>query len=214
MKNAKCKICRRLNTKLFLKGERCLSVKCAMIKRAYPPGLRKKRGRGNLSEYAKELREKQKLKNYYHLGEKQFRNYVKTILSSHRSAASQKKEDAPTLLIKALECRLDNVIFRLGLASSRIMARQMITHRHFLVNDKKINIPSFQLKKGDKIAVNPKSSKKNIFQNLINLLKKQKTPAWLELNAEKLEGKVTGYPVVQEVAPPAEISLIFEYYSK
>lgn len=207
--DSKCKICRRLGVKLFLKGERCFSQKCPMIKRPYPPGQKRKRRAKALSEYGKELREKQKLKSWYNLGERQFRKYVKAILSQR-----QKRENAATLLIRKLESRLDNVIFRLGLATSRARARQLISHRHFLVNGKMVNIPSFGVKKGDKITVAQKSRKKIIFQNLPTLLKKYKPPSWLEINVEKLEGKIIGLPSLEEAAPPAEVSLIFEYYSK
>ena len=209
MLNAKCKICRRLGVKLFLKGEKCLSPKCPMVKKAYPPGQKGKRRVKSLSEYGKELREKQKLKNWYNLKERQFRKYVKEALEKRR-----KMEDAGTVLIKTLESRLDNVVFRLGFASSRRLAKQLISHRHFLVNDKVINIPSYLVKKGDKIKIRPTSCKKTVFQNLSTLLKKYETPAWLELNIEKLEGKITGKPSLEEVAPPVEISSIFEYYSR
>lgn len=225
MINSKCKICRRLGVKLFLKGEKCLSPKCPMVKKAYPPGQKGKRRVKALSEYGKELREKQKLKNWYDLKERQFRKYVKEALEKRG-----KVEDAGTLLIKTLESRLDNVVFRLGFASSRRLAKLLISHRHFLVNDKVINIPSYLVKKGDKIKIRPSSSKKTVFQNLPTTLKKYETPAWLELNTqvlakrgdeatasstiEKLEGKVTGKPSLEEVAPPVEISSIFEYYSR
>ena len=209
MLNTKCKICRRLGVKLFLKGEKCLSPKCPMVKKAYPPGQKGKRRVKALSEYGKELREKQKLKNWYNLKERQFRKYVKEALEKRR-----KMEDAGTVLIKTLESRLDNVVFRLGFASSRRLAQQLISHRHFLLNDKAINIPSCLVKKGDKIKIRPSSSKKTVFQNLSTVLKKYETPAWLELNIEKLEGKVVGSPTLEEVAPPVEISSIFEYYSR
>ena len=208
MINSKCKICRRLGVKLFLKGERCLSSKCPMVKRPYPPGKKGKRRPSSLSEYGKELREKQKLKNWYNLKERQFQKYVKEALEKRGV------EDAATLLIKTLESRLDNVVFRLGFASSRQKAKLLISHRHFLVNDKIINIPSYLVKKGDKIKIRPSSSKKTVFQNLPTILKKYETPAWLELNIEKLEGKVIGRPSLEEVAPPVEISSIFEYYSR
>lgn len=209
MQNLKCKICRRLGVKLFLKGDKCLSPKCPMVKKAYPPGQKGKRRVKSLSEYAKELREKQKLKNWYNLKERQFRKYVKETLEKRG-----KVEDAATRLIQILESRLDNVVFRLGFASSRRKAKLLISHRHFLVNDKVINIPSYLVKKGDKIKIRPTSHKKTVFQNLSTILKKHETPAWLELNIEKLEGKVVGRSSLEEVAPPVEISSIFEYYSR
>lgn len=209
MMNSKCKKCRRLGVKLFLKGEKCLSPKCPMVRRAYPPGQKGKRRPTPLSEYGKELRESQKLKNWYNLKERQFKNYVKQVL-----AKRAKVEDTAQILIKILETRLDNVIFRLGLANSRAQARQLVSHGHFLVNGKSIDIPSYQVKKGDIISVKPQKIKKANFQNLKNLLKKYKTPSWLELNPEKLEGKVIGLPTLEEAAPPVEISAIFEYYSR
>jgi small subunit ribosomal protein S4 len=225
MQNAKCKICRRLGVKLFLKGEKCLSPKCPMVKKAYPPGQKRKRRTRALSEYGKELREKQKLRNWYNLKERQFQKYVREALKKRK-----KIEDAGTLLIKTLESRLDNVVFRLGFASSRRLAKMLISHRHFLVNEKVVNIPSYLVKKGDKIKIRPSSSKKTVFQNLPTTLKKSEIPAWLELNTqvlakrgdeatasstiEKLEGKVVRKPSLEEAAPPVEISSIFEYYSR
>jgi len=209
MENSKCKICRRLGVKLFLKGEKCLSPKCPMVRKSYPPGQKRKRRPKALSEYGKELREKQKLKNWYNLKERQFRKYVKEALG-----ARGKVEDAAALFIKTLESRLDNLVFRLDFAPSRPSARQLISHRHILVNGRPVNIASFLVKKGDKINIKPSSSKKNIFRNLPSVLKKHKPPSWLELNAQNLEGKVTGVPNLEEAAPSAEISSIFEYYSR
>ena len=209
MENKKCKICRRLGVKLFLKGEKCVSPKCPMVKRSYPPGQKGKRRRGPPSEYAKELAEKQKLKNWYNLRERQFKNYVKKVL-----AERGKVEDASSLLIKMLESRLDNVVFRLGFATSRAQARQLVSHGFFLVNGKPINFPSHQLKKGDVISIKPKKIKKVIFKNLKNLIKKHKVPKWLKLDATKLEGEVIGEPTLEDVMPPVELSSIFEFYSR
>ena len=224
MFDTKCKICRRLGVKLFLKGERCLSPKCPMVKRPYPPGQKGKRRKGPPSEFGKESREKQKLKILYNLGEKQFKNYVKKVLER-----KGKVGDLSAFLIKILELRLDNIIFRLGFAYSRAEARQLVSHNFFLVNGKPVNLPSYQLKKGDVITVKPQKTKKVIFQNLKNLLKKYKTPIWLELDTqalakrgderssssiEKLQGKVIDDPKLEEVAPPVEIPVIFEYYSR
>jgi small subunit ribosomal protein S4 len=201
MTDAQCKICRRLGVKLFLKGEKCLSAKCPLIKKSYPPGQKKKRRFRALSEYGKELREKQKLKKWYNLREKQFRKYVK-------------ENPSPALLIKNLESRFDNVIFRLGFATSRSQARQFVSHGHFLINGRPVNIPARQLKKGETISLKPASLKKKVFSNLVPLLKKHQLPAWLKLNAEKLTAEVIGQPTVEEAAPPVEISAIFEYYSR
>ena len=209
MENKKCKICRRLGVKLFLKGERCLSPKCPMVKRSYPPGQKGKRRKGPPSEFGKESREKQKLKILYNLGEKQFKNYVKKVLER-----KGKGGDLSAFLIKILESRLDNVVFRLGFAQSRVQAKQLVSHNFFLVNEKPVNLPSYQLKKGDVITIKPQKTKKSVFPNLKNLLKKYKTPSWFELDVEKLEGKIVGEPKLEEVVPPVEISVIFEYYSK
>ncbi|MBL7142118.1 MAG: 30S ribosomal protein S4 [Candidatus Pacebacteria bacterium] len=209
MNVSKCKICRRAGIKLFLRGERCSSQKCPMIKKPYPPGPKAKKRVKSLSEYGKELREKQKLKNWYNLEEKQFRNYVKDILK-----ARGKVTDAGAALIKTLESRLDNVVFRLGFAPSKFAARQMVSHSHLMVNDRPINISSYLVKKGDKISVNPNSLKKTIFQKLSSTLKKYNPPSWLKLDAEKLEAKVIDSPNLEEAVPPAELSAIFEFYSK
>lgn len=209
MIDSKCRICRRLGVKLFLKGEKCLSPKCPMVKRNYPPGQKGKRRPTPFSEYGKALREKQKLKNWYNLRERQFKNYVKKILERRG-----KVEDASSLLIKILESRLDNVIFRLGFANSKSQARRLVSHGHFLVNGKSINTPSYLVKRGDLISLKPQRAKKTIFQNLKNLLKKHKTPSWLALDVEKLEGKVIAEPTLEEAAPPVEISTIFEFYSR
>lgn len=209
MKDSKCKICRRLAIKLFLRGERCLSQKCSMVRKPYPPGPKAKKRTRGLSEYGKELREKQKLKNWYNLEERQLRKYVKEILK-----ARGKVVDAGAALIKTLESRLDNVVFRLGFAPSRTAARQMVSHGHFRVNDKPINIPSYLIKKGDKISLKPSSVKKTIFQKLLPFLKKHNPPSWLKLDVKSLEGKVIDLPNLEEAAPSAELSSIFEFYSK
>jgi len=186
-----------------------LSPKCSMLKKPYPPGMKKKRRFSAQSEYGKELKEKQKLRNWYNLKEGQFRKYVKDILKKRSGV-----EDAASLLIQKLESRFDNVIFRLGFAVSRVQARQLVSHGHFLINGKQVNIPSFQLKKGDKIIINTVSRKKKNIEEMAISIKKYKPPAWLKLNAEKLEGEVTGVPSLEEAAPPAEISTIFEFYSR
>jgi small subunit ribosomal protein S4 len=209
MLNAKCKICRRLGTKLFLKGEKCLSPKCPVLKKAYPPGLRGKRRKKSMTEYGKELREKQKLKNWYNLRERQFRNYVKEVLKKQ-----SRGENMADLLINKLESRLDNVVFSLGFASSRQQARQLVSHGHFLINGRKVNIPSYQVKKGDKIALNPKSRQKNVFRNLAVILKKHNLPSWLKLDLEEMTGEVVGKPSLSEGFSWVEISSIFEFYSR
>ena len=209
MKDKKCKICRRLGVKLFLKGERCLSQKCSVITKPYPPGEKGKRRTRQSSEYGKELSEKQKLKNWYNLKERQFRKYIKEVLEKRG-----KVKDAGALLVKKLENRLDNVVFRMGFTPSRVEARQIVNHGHFLVNEKKVNIPSYQVKKGDKISLRVSSRNKAMFQNLPTSLKKYQAPSWIEINIEKLEGEIVGEPNLEEAALPAEISTIFEFYSR
>jgi len=205
----KCKICRRLGTKLFLKGEKCLSPKCPMVRKPYPPGEKGKRRKGGLSEYGKELREKQKLRYWYNLEERQFEKYIKEALEKRG-----KIEDTSVLLIKKLESRLDNIIFRLGFAASRSQARQLVSHGHFLLNGRPVNIPSIELRKGDRVSPSSSFQKSSFFRNIIPVLKKHKTPSWLELDIKKFEGKVRGEPTLEEAAPPAEIPAIFEFYSR
>lgn len=209
MKQVACKICRRAGEKLFLKGERCFSPKCSMIRRPYPPGQKSKKRRRPLSEYGKELKEKQKLRNWYNLKEKQFKNYVKALLGK-----KGKMEEAPLLLIKSLESRLDNIVFRLGFVLSRKKARRLVSHGYFLVNGRATNIPSRQLKKGDVISVKPQKLKKNVVKEFKQLMKKQKAPSWLKLNKEKLEAEIIGELTLEEVAPPVDILSIFEFYSR
>lgn len=205
-----CKICRQQGQKLFLKGERCLSPKCVFIKRPTPPGPKGKRRRRQLSEYGRELRQKQGLKRWYNLGEQQFKNYVKKILGRR----GQNLKDPAILLIQVLEKRLDNIVFRLGFAKSRAQARQMVSHGYFMVNGKPTKIPSFQLKKNDTLQIRTSKSQKTMLQNLKPLLKKQTPPVWLMLDVEKMEGKVIGEPTLEEAAPPAEIPTVFEFYSR
>jgi len=180
-----------------------------MVRRPYAPGMRAKKRKSVLTEYGKELREKQKLKNWYGLRERQFKNYIKEVFKRQGG-----KEDIANLLIVKLESRLDNVVFRLGFASSRAQARQFVGHGHFLVNDKKVNIPSYQLKKGDRVSLSEKAKTKPAFKNISSDLKKQKLPAWLKINLDKLEGEIAGEPSIVETVPPAEISSIFEFYSR
>ena len=211
MKQNKCKICRRVGTKLFLKGERCFLGKCAMVKRPYTPGFqgRSRKRRRNVSEYGKQLKEKQKLRNFYNLKEGQFKKYVKQVL-----AKRGRDIDTQVLLIQRLEKRLDNVVFRLGFADSRSKARQLVGHCHFLVNGKRVNIPSYETSKGDKIQVAPASQGKTLFQNTAILLKKHKAPDWLKLDVKKWQAEIIKEPDFEGAAPPAEISAIFEYYSR
>jgi small subunit ribosomal protein S4 len=209
MADSKCKICRRQGAKLFLKGERCLSAKCPMIRKPYAPGPRKKKRPKPLSEYGKQLREKQKLRNWYNLSEDKFRQYVMETLKARGKIA-----DASAYLLKLLEGRLDNVVFRMGLAVSRSTAREIISHKHILVNGRLMNIASHQIKKGDVISLKEKDKEKAGFKSVAEVIKKYKAPAWLDLNADKIEAKVIADPALQEAAPPADLLAIFEFYSK
>jgi len=209
MKKNVCKICRRLGQKLFLKGEKCSSPKCAMIKRAFAPGQKKKKVRRNISEYAKELKEKQKLKNWYNLKEYKFKRYVQDVLSNKGEIGNLSEE-----LIKKLEKRLDNVIFRMNLARSRKEARQLVSHAYFLVNGKAVNIPSFSVRKGDIISLKDTKKNKKLFTEVLVPLQKNQISSWLEFNLKKMEGKITGEPSLEEALPPAEILSVFEFYSK
>jgi small subunit ribosomal protein S4 len=198
-----------MGVKLFLKGERCFAQKCQMVKKPYPPGQKGKKRPKPLSEYGRELKEKQKLKNLYNLKEKQFKNYVKGVLKKRG-----KVENASDLLVQVLESRLDNVIFRLGFTNSRKQARQLVSHSYFLVNGKPTNIPSRQLKKGDLISVKPQKIKRAVFKDIKSLAKKIKTPNWLEFDVEKMEGKLKTAPTLEDIIMPIEISSIFEFYSR
>ncbi len=209
MQYDQCKTCRRLGQKLFLKGDRCFSAKCAVLRRAYAPGLQKKRRGGTPSEYKKSLDEKQTLKKWYGISERQFKRYVKETLEK-----MGKVDDVSAELIRRLEKRLDNVVFRLGFAKSRIQARQIVSHGYLLINGKPVNIPSYEVKKDDVVAIKENKKAKGVFKELASELKRKEIPAWLSLNKEKLESKTIGEPNLDEVKPPAEISLIFEYYSR
>lgn len=206
----KCSICRREGTKLFLKGERCFSTKCAMIRKAYAPGIHGRGGkrRAMLTEYGKQLREKQELKRMYGLREKQFKNYFK-------EASSRKgKGETVNLLVEFLEQRLDNVVYRLGLAKSRAMARQVVNHGHILVNNRTVSIPSYRMKVGDKITIKPSKIKMKSYSELKSTLRNYQLPKWLKLDKSKLVGEVIENPDVSEVSTIINLPLIVEFYSR
>ena len=198
-----CKLCRREGQKLFLKGERCYGGKCALERRAYAPGQHGQ-GRKKSSDYGLQLREKQKAKRFYGLQETQFRNLFE-------KAAAKKGITGENLLIM-LETRLDNVVFRMGLASSRKEARQLVTHGHFTVNGKKADIPSMQLKAGDVVAVKEKSTSSPKFKEIKEMT--ISTPAWVTIDTQKLEGKVLAMPTRDQIDTPVAEHLIVELYSK
>jgi len=211
MINTKCKICRRAGEKLFLKEGKCYTPKCPLTRKSYPPGVQKrgaeKKPKRALSEYGLQLAEKQKLKFFYLLRERQFKNYVKEALKGTGS-------DIISRLAEILELRLDNVVYRLGFAKSRSVARQLVSHGHIMVNGKKTNIPSYRLKVGDIIAIRPQSASKKIFQDLDIYFKKYQPPVWLELNKEKKEGKVVGKPQAQDIEVKTNLNAIIEFYSR
>lgn len=210
MKQAKCKICRRLGDKLFLKGEKCMSAKCAMVKRPFPPGQKAKKRRSNLTEFGREMREKQKVKRWYNISESQFEKYVFEVMENRGSGTA----DVASQLVSKLESRLDNIIFRLGWAKSRGQARLLVTHGHFIVNGKKVDIPSYRTSAGDAITIREGSKGKEALKNLGETMKKYSLPKWLSFDGAKIEGKVMRLPTPEDVQLPSEISTIFEHYSR
>ncbi|MFZ3230434.1 MAG: 30S ribosomal protein S4 [Pseudobdellovibrio sp.] len=200
-----CKLCRRENMKLFLKGDRCYTDKCAFERRPYPPGQHGQ-SRLKFSEFALQLREKQKAKRYYGLSEKQFRHYFEL--------ADKSKEITGTKLLKFLELRLDNVVYTLGFANSRREARQLIGHNHFLVNGKRVNIASYITKKGDVIEVAQSSKEMDKILSAIQAVSRRTIPSWLEANHAALKGIVKDAPTREDVTIPVEESMIVEYYSR
>lgn len=204
--NAKCKLCRREGEKLMLKGDRCNTPKCAMVKRNYPPGIHGPKGRGRQSGYSLQLREKQKAKRMYNLLERQFKITF--------NKAKKKKGDAGENLMRLLETRLDNVIFRLGLASSRSQARELVNHRHFTVNNQIVNIPSYQIKKGDIIKIKESSNRSKQFLNISNQTRKIEIPGWLNFDAKEFTAKVLHEPDNQDLKTKINTQMIVEFYSR
>jgi small subunit ribosomal protein S4 len=205
---SKCKRCRRAGEKLFLKGERCFTPKCAMVRRPYAPGAKgaKKRSRGGLSDYGRQLREKQRIKVTYGVLEKQLKIYFRR--------AQAQKGDPRENLMKIFEMRLDNVIFRLGLAKSRPAARQLVNHEHILVNRKKVSIPSYQIRKNDVISLKERTKLSRLTEDLTVKFKKYEPPKWLALDREKTEGKVLQAPDTDDLGDVSPIGLIVAFYSR
>ena len=199
----KCKLCRREGMKLFLKGERCLTEKCAVERRSYPPG---EHGRGRIkqSEYLLQLREKQKARRYYGLLEKQFRNYYEKATKGLGAPGEN--------LLRMLETRLDNVVYRLGFAASRAQARQIIRHGHFQVNGRRVNIPSFQVKPDDVVALKPGSPVEQVVRDATDLT--ASVSPWLQADHDNLTGKVLKLPDRSDIDTPVQEQLIVELYSK
>jgi len=199
----KCRVCRREGMKLFLKGERCLTEKCAIERRSYPPG---EHGRGRIkqSEYLLQLREKQKARRYYGLLEKQFRSYY--------SKAAQRSGITGENLLRMLESRLDNVVYRLGFAASRAQARQLVRHGHFQVNGRRVNIPSYSVRPDAIITMTPGSSAEGVIRDATDLT--ASVAPWLQADHDGLTGKMLKWPERVEIDTPVQESLIVELYSK
>ena len=205
-RDAKCKLCRREGEKLFLKGDRCLSNKCAIEKRNYPPGQHGRGRRGKVSKYNIQLREKQKLRRMYGLLEKQFRNYF--------VKAAIQKGITGTNLLQLLERRLDNVVYRLGFTTSRSTARQLIRHNHFQVNGKPVNIPSYLVTAGDIVSPRAKSKDLFVIQEAIKNIDSRQMVPYLEIDTNKLQGEFLEVPGRDAMPVPVNESLIVELYSK
>ena len=203
-----CRLCRREGMKLFLKGDRCLTEKCAIEKRNYAPGQHGKGGRikAKIQGYGLQLREKQKVKRLYGMMEEQFALTFKR--------ASQEKGVVGETLLSKLERRLDNVVYRLGFGASRAQARQLVRHGHVRVNEKKLNVPSFQVKAGDLIGLAPRATKNVLVAASVESVKGRGVPKWLELDAASLRGKVLANPARDDVNFPIQEQLIVELYSK
>jgi small subunit ribosomal protein S4 len=206
-RGAVCKLCRREGEKLFLKGARCQTAKCSFEKRGYPPGHRGKARRiKKLSDYGLQLREKQKIKRYYGLLETQFRDTFKK--------ANRKKGITSENMLKMLESRLDNTVYRMGFAPSRVTARQLVRHRHFTVNDRLVDIPSYQCKPGDAIQVREKSRKMEVIHNSMRRIKEGQELPWLRLDKANLTGTYLDVPSREDIPVTFNENLVVELYSK
>ena len=201
-----CRICRRENLKLFLKGDRCYSDKCAFDRRSYAPGQHGQRRRGKISEYGLQLREKQKVKRMYGLSEKQFRLFFQK--------ADRQKGITGTNLLSLLERRMDNVVYRLGFVDSRTQGRHFVRHNHFLVNGRRVNIPSYMVKEGDVVEIKEKSRSVQAISNAITAVDRRGVPAWMELDKANFKGLIKTMPDREAITIPIEEHLIVELYSK
>ena len=204
-KDEQCRICRREGQKLFLKGSRCYSDKCSITRRNYAPGQNGQK-KSKISEYGTQLREKQKTKAFYGVGEKQFRKYFEM--------ASNSKWKTGEVLLQILESRLDNVVYRLGFASSRAQARMLVTHGAFEVNGQKVDIPSYLVKAGDVVSVREIRKDNGTIKIAVEENSSRPVPTWLEKDAEKLSGKVVTLATREDIDLPVEEHLIVELYSK
>ena len=202
---SKCRLCRREGEKLFLKGDRCYTDKCAFERRAYPPGQHG-RMRKKPSDYAVQLREKQKVRRLYGILENQFRNYF--------TKAESQKGVTGTNLLRLLETRLDNVVYRLGFANSREQARQLVRHGHFEHNGRRVNIPSLQVREGDSIQVRERSRKVPAFQEAQEVIARRGCPEWIEVDSTQFKGSIKALPQREDITFPINEQLIVELYSK
>ncbi len=205
-KDAVCRLCRREGMKLFLKGPKCFTDKCPVEKRNFAPGQHGKDRKAKIVGYGLQLREKQKTKRIYFTLEKQFRNYFEK--------AARRKGVTGEALLQQLECRLDNVVYRLGFGISRRQARQLVRHGHVDVNGRRVNIPSFQVAPGDEITLRERSRKLPVVASAQEFTSHQTLPAWLELDRENLKGRVTALPKREDINLPVNEQLIVELYSK
>ena len=204
-----CKLCRREGEKLFLKGERCFSQKCAIERRNYPPGPHGRQSqwrRSRESDFGKQLRAKQKARRVYGVLEKQFRRYYRQALKSRGLTG--------LTMLQILESRLDNVIYRMGFASSRAQARQLVAHGHFLVNDRRTTVPSMAISEGDRIELREGSRSKPFFKELNELVKDRNAPEWVNRDLKKLSGSINRLPERTEIDANLNEQLIVEYYSR
>jgi small subunit ribosomal protein S4 len=200
-----CRLCRRDSVKLFLKGERCYTSKCAIEKRKYPPGQHGQRQR-KLADYGVQLREKQKIKRIYRVLERQFRNYFKE--------AVRRKGVTGEILLQLLELRLDNVCYRLGFGLSRRQARQLVNHGHFAVNGKKVNIPSYQLRPGDTVEVVEGSKEAGAIVEAVRSTGGRRTPVWLTVDPAAMTGRVVSVPTRDQIDTQVNEALVVEFYSR
>ena len=201
-----CRLCRRVGSKLFLKGDRCYTDKCAIDKKGYAPGQHGQGRRAKTSEYGIQLREKQKARRIYGILEKQFRNYF--------AKADRQQGVTGENLLRLLERRLDNAVYRMGFGGSRSEARQMVRHGHFTINGKKVNIPSFQVRVGDVIEVREGSRENLRIKELAEAASKKTAPAWLQVNADQFTGKIVAFPSREDIDVQIEEHLIVELYSR
>ncbi|MFO7987673.1 MAG: 30S ribosomal protein S4 [Desulfatiglandaceae bacterium] len=204
--NSLCRLCRRENLKLYLKGDRCYGDKCAFERRAYAPGQHGQRRGGKVSDYRIQLREKQKVKRIYGVLEKQFRGYY--------YRADKQKGITGTNLLMLLESRLDNIVYRMGFAVSRSQARQFVRHGHFMVNHKKVNIPSYRVKPGDVVEIKEKSQKVPQLVEAMETVVRRGVPEWIEVEKDKFRGTLKALPNREDLTMPIQEQLIVELYSK